>query len=39
MAELFWVDDSAIHEHLKDIYKTDELEESTTIGKFPIVQT
>ncbi|MBD1399998.1 virulence RhuM family protein [Pelovirga terrestris] len=39
MAELFGVDVSTINEHLKNIYKTGELEESATIGKFPIVQT
>jgi hypothetical protein len=38
MAELFGVDVSTINEHLKNIYKTGELEESATIGKFPIVQ-
>ena len=39
MAELFRVDVSTINEHLRNIYKTGELEESSTIGKFPIVQT
>ena len=39
MAELFGVDVSTINEHLKNIYKSDELEEDATIGKFPIVQT
>jgi len=38
MAELFGVDTSTINEHLKNIYKSDELEEKATIGKFPIVQ-
>ena len=38
MAELFDVDVSTINEHLKNIYKTEELEENSTIGKFPIVQ-
>ncbi|MCK5154775.1 MAG: virulence RhuM family protein, partial [Spirochaetales bacterium] len=38
MAELFCVDLSTINEHLKNIYKTEELEEEATIGKFPIVQ-
>jgi hypothetical protein len=38
MAELFGVDISAINEHLKNIYKSSELEENVTIGKFPIVQ-
>jgi len=39
MAELFGVDVSTINEHLKNIYKSYELEEESTIGKFPIVQT
>jgi len=38
MAELFGVDISTINEHLKNIYKSQELEENATIGKFPIVQ-
>ncbi|MDA3835131.1 MAG: RhuM family protein [Spirochaetales bacterium] len=38
MAQLFSVDISTINEHLKNIYKTDELLELATIGKFPIVQ-
>lgn len=38
IAELFGVDISTINEHLKNIYKTQELEEKATIGKFPIVQ-
>jgi hypothetical protein len=38
MAELFGVDVSTISEHLKNIYKSGELEENSTIGKFPIVQ-
>lgn len=38
MAELFGVDVSTINEHLKNIYKSHELEEDATIGKFPIVQ-
>ncbi len=38
MAELFGVDVSTINEHLKNIYKTEELDEEATIGKFPIVQ-
>ena len=38
MAELFGVDISTINEHLKNLYKTDELEENSTIGNFPIVQ-
>ena len=39
MAELFGVDVSTINEHLKNIYKSHELDEDATIGKFPIVQT
>ncbi|CAA6811474.1 MAG: Putative DNA-binding protein in cluster with Type I restriction-modification system [uncultured Sulfurovum sp.] len=39
MAELFGVDVSTINEHLKNIYKSHELEKGATIGKFPIVQT
>jgi hypothetical protein len=39
MAELFGVDVSTINEHLKNIYKSQELNEEATIGKFPIVQT
>ena len=38
MAELFGVDVSTINEHLKNIYKSHELEEEETVGKFPIVQ-
>ncbi len=38
MAELFGVDTSTISEHLKNIYKTGELTEEATVGKFPIVQ-
>ena len=38
IAELFGVDISTINEHLKNIYKTNELEEESTIGNFPIVQ-
>lgn len=38
MAELFGVDVSTINEHLKNIYNSNELEESSTIGKFPIVR-
>ncbi len=38
IAELFEVDISTINEHLKNIYKAGGLEESSTIGKFPIVQ-
>jgi len=39
MAELFGVDVTTINEHLKNIYKSHELGEEATIGKFPIVQT
>lgn len=38
MAELFGVDVSTINEHIKNLYKSEELIEATTIGKFPIVQ-
>lgn len=38
IAELFEVDISTINEHLKNIYKSEELDENTTIGNFPIVQ-
>lgn len=38
MAELFGVDITTINEHIKNIYKTWELKENATIGKFPIVQ-
>ncbi len=38
MAELFDVDITTINEHLKNIYRTDELDKNSTIGKFPIVQ-
>ena len=38
MAELFEVDISTVNEHLKNIYKSGELNENSTIGKFPIVQ-
>lgn len=38
IAELFGVDISTINEHLKNIYRQKELQESVTIGKFPIVQ-
>jgi len=38
IAELFNVDITTINEHIKNIYKTWELKEKTTIGKFPIVQ-
>ena len=39
MAQLFGVDISTINEHLKNIYQTEELSETSTIGNFPIVQT
>ena len=38
IAQLFEVDISTINEHLKNIYKNSELDETPTIGKFPIVQ-
>ena len=38
MAELYSVDLSTINEHLKKIYKDNELMEDSTIGNFPIVQ-
>ena len=38
IAELFEVDISTINEHLKNIYNNAELDENSTIGKFPIVQ-
>jgi len=33
MAELFGVDVSTVNEHLKNIYKSNELEEDATIGR------
>lgn len=38
MAELFEVDVTTINEHLRNVYKTGELDENSTIGKFPIVR-
>lgn len=38
IAELFGVDITTINEHLKNIYKTNELDKNSTIGNFPIVQ-
>lgn len=38
MGELFEVDVSTVNEHLKNIYKSEELDQSSTIGNFPIVQ-
>ncbi|RLA06926.1 MAG: cell filamentation protein Fic [Gammaproteobacteria bacterium] len=38
MAELFEVDISTINEHIKNIYKKNELDKKSTIGNFPIVQ-
>jgi len=38
IAELFGVDVSTVNEHLKNIYKSYELDKKTTIGNFPIVQ-
>ena len=39
LAELFNVDISTINQHLKNIFETQELEQNSTIGKFPRVQT
>lgn len=39
LAKLFNVDISTINQHLKNIFETQELEQNSTIGKFPIVQT
>jgi len=39
MAELFGVTTATINEHIKNIYKEQELEEFSTIRKFLIVQT
>jgi hypothetical protein len=38
MGQLFEVDVSTINEHLKNIYKNDELDKISTIRNFPIVQ-
>ena len=38
ISQLFEVDISTVNEHLKNIYKNSELDEGSTIGKFPIVQ-
>lgn len=38
MAEIFDVDVSTISYHLKNIYQTGELHDSSTIGNFPLVQ-
>src|SRR3989344_5754393 len=38
MAELFGIDVRTISEHLKNIYKSNELTEDSTIRKFRIVQ-
>lgn len=38
MAQLFDVDISTINYHIKEIYDSEELSESSTIGIFPIVQ-
>jgi len=38
MAELFWVDVKTINEHIKNIYKSWELDEQATIRKNQIVQ-
>ena len=39
ISELFGVDVSTINEHLKNIYRDEELIEVATLGKFPRVQT
>lgn len=39
IANLFGVDITTINYHLKEIYKTEELSENSTIAIFPIVQT
>lgn len=39
MAELFGVDVTTINYHIKGIFDSNELTESSTIGIFPIVQT
>jgi hypothetical protein len=39
MAVLYDVDISTINQHIKKIYDDRELDESSTVGKFPIVQT
>ena len=38
LAEVFGVDVRTINEHIKNIYKTDELDEVSTIRKFRIVR-
>lgn len=38
MWSIFDVDNTTINEHLKNIYKSQELDENWTIGEFPIVQ-
>ncbi len=38
IAELFGVDVTTVNEHIKNIYKSNELDENSTIGNFPIVQ-
>jgi hypothetical protein len=38
MKEMFDVDVRTINEHLKNIYKSDELNENSTIRKYRIVQ-
>ena len=39
MAELFGVESHTVTYHLKEIYKTDELDESATARKIRVVQT
>lgn len=39
MAELFGIDKSGISRHIKNVYETGELQESTTVAKIATVQT
>lgn len=39
MSELFEVDVTTINEHIKNIYLTGELDQESTLGKFPIVRS
>ena len=38
IAELFEKDKSTISEHIKNIFKENELDKNSTVGKFPTVQ-
>ena len=38
MAEIFGVDVSTINEHVRNIYRSGELDQGSTVGNFPIVQ-